>query len=69
MVKKIFAWYPIRELMQSAGAKMIGRDAVAEMIDLLEKRARKVTGVALEVMRNSNRKKLSKEDVEMALNL
>ena len=66
---KVFAWSPIRELMKKAGAEMVSRDAVDELIGVLEKLAKDWTNVALEMSRHANRKKLTKLDMELALNL
>jgi histone H3/H4 len=66
---KVFAWSPIRELMKKSGAEMVSRDAVDELISYLERLAREWTSKALEMSRHANRKKLTKVDMEMALNL
>lgn len=69
MAKKIFAWSPIRKLMKDNGAEMVARDAVDALIDYLEKLARKTTNRALEMTRHAGRKKLTIEDMEMAIEL
>ena len=46
---KVFAWSPIRELMKKAGAEMVGRDAVDELIRYLKILARDWTTKALEM--------------------
>ncbi|TFH30816.1 MAG: histone [Promethearchaeota archaeon] len=66
---KVFAWSPIRELMKKSGAEMVSKDAVDRMIEYLEKEAKKITNKALEMTRHSGRKKLTKEDIELALSL
>lgn len=66
---KTFACSPIRELMKKAGAEMVSRDAVDELIGYLEKLAKEWTNKALEMSRHANRKKLTKVDMEMALGL
>ena len=66
MANKVFAWSPIRDLMRSSGAEMVAHDAVDSLIEHLEIRAREITGKALEMTRHANRKKLVKEDIEMA---
>ena len=66
---KTFSWSPIRELMKSSGAEKVGRDAVDELIAHLEKYAKELTNKALEMSRHSGRKKLTKDDMEMALTL
>lgn len=69
MAKKVFAWSPIRKLMKDNGAEMVARDAVDALIDYLESVAEHVTGVALEMTRHANRKKLTNEDMNLAINL
>ncbi|MBD3339563.1 MAG: histone [Candidatus Lokiarchaeota archaeon] len=69
MAKKVFAWSPIRKLMKDNGAEMVARDAVDALIDYLEKLARNVTNKALEMTRHAGRKKLTLEDMDLALEL
>ena len=66
MAKKYFSWSPIRDLMKDAGAKMVSRDAVDELINYLESSARKIIGKALELTRHSDRKKLVVADIKLA---
>ncbi|MHA1476236.1 MAG: histone [Promethearchaeota archaeon] len=66
---KVFAWSPIRELMKKSGAEMVSRDAVDELIVYLEKVAKNLTNKALEMSRHSGRKKLTKADMTMAIDL
>jgi len=69
MAKKVFAWSPIRKLMKDNGAEMVARDAVDALIDYLEKLAKHMTRKALEMTRHASRKKLTVEDMEMAIEL
>ncbi|MBD3213268.1 MAG: histone [Candidatus Lokiarchaeota archaeon] len=69
MAKKVFAWSPIRKLMKDNGAEMVARDAVDALIDYLEQVAEHVTSVALEMTRHANRKKLTNEDMNLAIDL
>jgi histone H3/H4 len=55
--------------MKDAGASMVSHDAVDELIDYLEKYAREMTTKALEMTRHSGRKKLTKDDLELAESL
>lgn len=66
---KVFSWSPIRELMKNAGATMVSHDAVDTLIDHLEVYARSLTNKALEMTRHSGRKKLTEDDMKLALNL
>lgn len=67
MAKKIFAWSPIRKLMKDNGAEMVSRDAVDALIDFLEKKARSITSKALEMTRHAGRKKLTLQDMDLAM--
>jgi histone H3/H4 len=67
MAKKIFAWSPIRKLMKDNGAEMVSRDAVDALIDFLEKKARDITSKALEMTRHAGRKKLTLQDMDLAM--
>ncbi len=66
---KIFAWSPIREMMKANGAEMVARDAVDELISVLERQAKDLTNRALEFSRHAGRKKVTAEDMNMALKL
>jgi histone H3/H4 len=67
MAKKVFAWSPVRKLMKDNGAEMVARDAVDALIDYLEKLARNMTNKALEMTRHAGRKKLTLEDMNLAM--
>ncbi|MBD3197000.1 MAG: histone [Candidatus Lokiarchaeota archaeon] len=69
MAKKVFAWSPIRKLMKDNGAEMVARDAVDALIEYLEKLAKDMTRKALEMTRHASRKKLTVEDMELAMKL
>ncbi len=69
MAKKIFAWSPIRKLMKDNGAEMVARDAVDSLISYLESVAKGVTNKALEMTRHAGRKKLTVEDMALAMKL
>jgi len=69
MAKKVFAWYPVRKLMKDNGAEMVAREAVDALIDYLEKVARVVTNKALEMTRHAGRKKLTQNDMNLAMKL
>jgi len=69
MSRKIFAWSPIRKLMKDNGAEMVARDAVDAVIDYLEKAAKRITNKALEMTRHAGRKKLTLQDMDLAMKL
>lgn len=64
--RRIFAWSPLRALMKGAGAEIVSRDCVEVLLNYLEDRARKITGMALEFAKHSKRKKISKDDMALA---
>jgi histone H3/H4 len=64
--RRIFAWSPLRALMKGAGAEIVSRDCVEVLLNYLEDRARKITGMALEFAKHSKRKKISKDDMSLA---
>ncbi|MHA1490500.1 MAG: histone [Promethearchaeota archaeon] len=69
MAKKVFAWSPVRKLMKDNGAEMVARDAVDALIDYLQKLAKTVTNKALEMTRHAGRKKLTLDDMDLAMKL
>ncbi len=69
MAKKVFAWSPVRKLMKDNGAEMVARDAVDALIDYLEKLARVMTNKALEMTRHAGRKKLTLNDMDLAMKI
>ncbi len=69
MAKKVFAWSPVRKLMKDNGAEMVAREAVDALIDYLEKVAKGVTNKALEMTRHATRKKLTANDMDLAMKL
>jgi histone H3/H4 len=69
MAKKraIFAWSPLRSLMKTAGAEIVSRDAVDVLLNYLEGRAKMLTERALIFAKHSKRKKISKDDMGLAV--
>ncbi|MHA1647065.1 MAG: histone [Promethearchaeota archaeon] len=65
--KRIFAWSPLRNLMKTAGAEIVSRDAVEVLLDFLEKRAKSLTETALVFAKHSKRKKINSADLELAI--
>ena len=66
---KTFSWTPVRALMKESGAEVVSKDAVDALITILEKKAKELTTKALEMTRHSGRKKLSADDLKLALEL
>ncbi len=69
MAKKThaFAWSPVRRLMKSQGAQIVSRDAVDLLIQNLEELAEKITKKALTFTGHANRKKIVKDDINLAI--
>ena len=55
--------------MKSCGAEMVSREAVDELISYLEAVAKELTNKALELSRHAQRKKLTEEDMKLAIDL
>ncbi|HME51023.1 MAG TPA: histone [Candidatus Lokiarchaeia archaeon] len=69
MAKRILAWSPIRELMKKSGAEMVSKDAVDALISILEEKAIALTTKALEFCRHADRKKLTHDDMKLAIEM
>ena len=65
--RRIFAWSPLRALMAEAGAEIVARDAVEVLLNYLEDRSTGITEDAIVFAKHSNRKKVSKADVQLAI--
>jgi len=61
------SWSPIRRLMKHNGAIIVARDAVNELIDWMGQSAEKITKVALNLTKHSKRKKVTKDDILIAI--
>jgi histone H3/H4 len=53
--------------MTEAGAEIVSRDAVELLLNFLEDHAKKLTGAALVFAKHSKRKKISKDDMALAV--
>ncbi len=65
--RRIFAWSPLRALMKSAGAEIVSREAVEQLLNYLETRSKTLTATALVFAKHSKRKKISKGDMALAI--
>ncbi|NVM54097.1 MAG: NFYB/HAP3 family transcription factor subunit [Candidatus Helarchaeota archaeon] len=65
--KRYFAWSPLRALMSSVGAKIVARDAVGYLIEWLQQKSIDLTQRALVLARHAKRKKVSKNDIGLAI--
>ena len=61
-----FAWSPLRALMKKAGAEIVARSAVDNLMDYLEEYAQQLTEKASEISKHAGRKKITKEDLLIA---
>ena len=55
--------------MKKGGAEMVSKDAVDALISILEDKAIALTTKALGFCRHADRKKLTKEDIDLAITL
>ena len=65
--KSSFAWSPLRKLMKRSGANIVARNAVDLLIMDLEEVATKLTKKALTFAQHANRKKITKDDMTLAI--
>jgi histone H3/H4 len=65
--RKVFAWSPLRRLMRKQGAHIVARSAGDILIADLESTALKLTQRALKFANHAKRKKISKEDMRLAI--
>lgn len=61
------AWSPLRAIMKKKGAEVVSRDAVLMLLNYLEDRAKKLTEAAVKFAKHSKRKKVTQQDVELAI--
>ena len=61
------SWSPIRRLMKHNGAIIVARDAVDELVEWLGSSAEKLTKVALTLTKHAKRKKVTKDDILLAI--
>ena len=55
--------------MTDAGADIVSKEAVEVLLNFLEERAKKLTSSALEFAKHSKRKKISKDDMSLAISI
>ncbi|MBA7521265.1 hypothetical protein ES705_13370 [subsurface metagenome] len=61
------SWSPIRRLMKHNGAIIVAREAVDQLVDWMEESAEKITKSALKLTKHSKRKKVTREDILLAI--
>ena len=64
-----FAWSPLRALMKKAGAEIVSRAAVDNLMDYLEEYAKNLTACARDIAKHSGRKKVTVNDMKIAIDL
>ena len=67
MAGEYISWSPIRRLMKHNGAEIVARDAVDELVNWLETSAEKLTKTALRLTKHANRKKITRDDILLAI--
>jgi len=55
--------------MKKSGAEMVSKDAVDALISILEEKAIALTTKALEFCRHADRKKLTHDDMKLAIEM
>lgn len=65
--KRYLAWSPLRSLMADNGGKIVSREAVGYLLGFLQDKAVEITKRAQVLAKHSNRKKISKEDINLAV--
>lgn len=66
---KTFAWSPLRRLMKKTGVTEVNRNAIDKLIEYLESSSEAITSKALENAKHEGRKKLTVEDIKIAMDL
>jgi len=61
------SWSPIRRLMKHNGAVIVARDAVNELVSWMGSSAEKLTKTALTLTKHSKRKKITRDDILLAI--
>ncbi len=64
--KNFISKAPIRRLMREEGASLISDDALALLINTLEKHAVETTKKALEIVKDDKRKRITSKDINWA---
>ncbi len=66
-MSEYISWSPIRRLMKHNGAIIVARDAVNELVDWMGTSATKITKTALSLTKHSKRKKVTRDDILLAI--
>ena len=61
------SWSPIRRLMKHNGEVIDARDAVDELVDWMSTSAIKITKSALTLTKHGKRKKITRDDILLAI--
>jgi len=65
--KKYIAWSPVRALMSENGAKIVARDAVDYLVSYFTDKCIEITQRALTLAKHAGRKKITKADIQLAI--
>jgi len=66
-MSEYISWSPIRRLMKHNGATIVARDAVNTLVDWMGQSAEKLTKVALKLTKHGKRKKITRNDILLAI--
>ena len=66
-MSEYISWSPIRRLMKHNGALIVAREAVDELVDWMGESAARITKTALTLVKHSKRKKVTREDIQLAI--
>ena len=65
--RKIIAWSPLRALMKGVVLRLSAWESVDVLLNFLEDQTRKLTEMALTFAKHSKRKKITKDDMDLAV--
>jgi len=58
---------PVRDLIKDSGAKLVAKDAVTKLIEILEAEVEEITRKAIGFAKHAGRKKVMMTDINLAI--
>ena len=58
---------PVRDLIKDAGAKLVAKDAVTKLFEILEAEVEEITRKAIGFAKHAGRKKVMMTDINLAI--
>jgi len=58
---------PVRDLIKDSGAKLVAKDAVTKLIEILEGEVEEITRKAIGFAKHAGRKKVMMTDINLAI--